>query len=342
MSSSRKGGGGAVSRLFLSCDLIGSTAFKQRTDHDPQAPWQKIFLQFYWEFPQTLRSLQADPAHSGAAGLVFDLWKPVGDELIFTCEVRREADVYEAVHLWVAAMAEYKRKSLSEEILRVKGGPRLDLKGGAFIATFPGPDSESSIPRRPDVADSGRDVVTLNRGALDGNRGHRKISDYLFDYFGPSIDTGFRVVAQSSRRYFTLSLEVAYVLSTLHAANTTKSYQVENLVLRSGSELKGVWGGRTYPVFALDLERDDAVHQAFAKFEAAKDTASDVLELCKACYSSAGWPFLVYLPDAPTDGPFCVPPTDPLADYAPAEGAEAKLDDPSDPSSIADDDRLLS
>lgn len=340
--SPRRNNDEPVSKLFLSCDLTGSTAFKQRADHDPQAPWQKVFLQFYREFPQTLRLQQADQAHTGAKDLLFELWKPVGDELIFTCDVQRESDVWEAIRLWVATMREYRHKSLTDENLRIGGGPKLGVKGGAFIGTFPGPDSESSIPRHPSSERSGRDVVTLNKEALRGARGKRKHSEYLFDYFGPSIDTGFRVLGRCSSRFFTVSVEVAYVLSTLHAQNTIKPYKCDDLVLLTGAELKGVWGGRTYPMFALDLEADDEVNKAFAKFEPPKAHAPDILELCKACYSSDGWPFRVYLPGSSPEGPFHVVPDDPLSGYVEEDAAATRLEDPAEPNPVDADEDLLS
>ncbi len=219
------------------------------------------------EFPQTLRLVQADLAHADATHLRFELWKPVGDELIFTCELRQETDVFEAIAVWTDTMAEYKRKSLNGEVLKETGGLKLGVKGGAFIATFPGPDSESSIPRRPDVETSGRDVVALNREALLKKHNKRMHTDYMFDYFGPSIDTGFRVLSLCSARHFAVSLEVAFVLSSLDQMSTAKPYKSSNLTLLRGAELRGVWGGRRYPVFALDLEAGDPINQAFRPFE---------------------------------------------------------------------------
>lgn len=320
-----------ISRLFLSCDLIGSTAYKQRRSHHPQAPWQKVFLQFYWEFPQQLRLLQSDKAHRDARNLQFTLWKAVGDELLFTCDVRCETDVYAAVRLWVATMQEYASKSLSDKLIAAGDGARLGVKGGAFIATFPGPDSESSIPRRPDIDRTGRDVVDLNNDALSGTRNP---DDYLYDYFGPSIDTGFRLFHESKSRYFTLSVEVAYVLATLHVARGRRRRASDDLVLRLGAELKGVWGGRTYPVFALDLESEDHIHRAFAVFEPPRDGVARVLDLCRACYHSANWPFHVYLPEARRNSPFLVPPIDPLAGYVGQSEVDPIHDDPPRPESL--------
>src|SRR5579859_7691307 len=91
------------SLLFLSCDLTGSTQYKQaqivsstRSGEQHGSPWQKVFLQFYWEFPQAIATALVD----NDSALKFDLWKAVGDELIFTCEVRAEDDVYDAIRIF--------------------------------------------------------------------------------------------------------------------------------------------------------------------------------------------------------------------------------------------------
>ncbi len=115
---------------------------------------------------------------------------------MFEVDITSENDVSRAVRVWLLAMSMYEEQVLAEA--------GLALKGGAFIATFPGPDSESTIPRKPDYEDSDGAVVLLNQQALTGQRAYTK---YLYDYFGPSIDTGFRVFGLSSRRYFTMSIE---------------------------------------------------------------------------------------------------------------------------------------
>lgn len=290
------------SRLFLSCDLTGSTAFKQRSDHQPESPWQKAFLAFYREFPQRL---ELERVRLDGSDLKFELWKPVGDELLFSCEVGSEKDIRSAVTVWLAAMSAYEANSLDDT--------PMGVKGGAFIATFPGPDYESTIPRVPEAETSGRDVVVLNDEATNGRRSTTK---FLFDYFGPSIDTGFRILSKCSARYFTLSLEVAYALSSLHihTDGNDSSAKSDDLMFLDSIELKGVYGGNLYPVCALDLEANGVVNQAYRKFGADRYDIQNLHELCKAHYLSAGWPFKLYLPRG-LNGQFQVAPTDELSEY---------------------------
>lgn len=292
-----------VSKLFLSVDLTGSTAFKQRP-FDPKSPWQKVFLQFYREFPQVLhQQQQGDPAED----LHFQLWKAIGDELLFTCEVRSERDIHHAVRLWVKAMRKFTSTGLGEH-------SELGVKGAAFLGTFPGPDHESTIPWLPHVEESGRDVLLLNEEAVAAEI--RDTAKYLFDYFGPSIDTGFRICGHSSLRYMPLSLEVAYALAVVHHDHNSQADQFvsPDLELLDSIELKGVWGGRQYPVFALDLEYDDPVHAALAALRGERHNNADILKLCSAAYKSRGWPCAMFLPEAIT-GDFRAVPSNPLAEY---------------------------
>lgn len=300
--------------LFLSSDLVGSTSYKQKTKG-----WQKIFLSFYRELPQMIAeaSRKIDPDAASA----FHLWKAVGDELVFEVDIASEADVSRAVRVWLLAMSMYEDQVLDEA--------GLALKGGAFIATFPGPDSESTIPRRPDYEDSDGAVVLLNQQALTGQRAYRK---YLYDYFGPSIDTGFRVFGLSSRRYFTMSIEVAWaVAGAARTADTHKQGQdlhhVSDFVFHGSHALKGVWNGRDYPVFAVDRERGDPIHEALAKLGGGPLSSEHVIDVCHACATDESWPFALYLPNSSNEN-FTTKPDDAMADLLASEtsmeGAETE------------------
>lgn len=321
-----------VSKLFLSCDLTGSTAFKQQPLTDPAPPWQKVFLQFYREFPQELyrQQKELDSDH-----LSFSLWKPVGDELLFTCDVRDELQIFDAVTTWHTTMRAYKEKSLDDT--------SLGVKGGAFIATFPGPDSRSSIPRNPESEVSDGDVVVLNDNATRRRASHSK---YLYDYFGPSIDTGFRVLSKCTERYMTLSVEVAYALSLLHfdVGPDSGRRNVGNLILLDSLELKGVWGGKSYPLFALDLQAETDIAKAYRDISPHSQDTKAIHKLCAAHYSEPGWPFKLYLPDS-TNGHFSVPQSNPLEGYltnasVSTAGAETLAAEPTNPRSLAPDPPL--
>lgn len=273
-----------------------------------------MFLQFYREFPQRVAITQVA---LGTKNLTFELWKPIGDELIYSCAVRSEEDVCNAIRTWLKAMRDYEDDSLDDT--------SMGTKGGAFIATFPGPDSRSSVPRRPDSEVSDDDVIRLNQDA-QAVQDHEA---YVYDYFGPSIDTGFRVLSKCSPRYFTLSVEVALAIlgRGMSPGVGREETDTNDVLLLDFVELKGVWKNQRYPVVAIDTEHDNPVHQAYSKFEH-RGTTEDLHDLCEACYRSKGWPSRLYLPEA-TNGYYHDEPENPLKDYitTSSEGAEQIAND---------------
>lgn len=287
--------GEARSLLFLSCDIVGSTRYKQS-----MALWQKTFLTFYREFPQILGDLTAEAEFEPH----FILWKPVGDELIFTVHVRDEAEIFHAVGLWLKAMDKYERESLMDT--------PLATKGGAFIATFPGPDSESSIPRNPAIETSDKGVFELNAEALAS-----RSDDYMYDYFGPSIDTGFRVFSACNNRFFTLSVEVAWALAqcAADAGVDGAKFPLQHLRLLDTPVFKGVWDGRPYPLFALDRHQGNLINKALAAIEKSDLEPHQVVDLCRECSKDSTWPSKLYLPNS-DHGIFRSTPTDSLTELA--------------------------
>lgn len=271
------------SELFLSCDLVGSTSYKQRTrrpDAGDEIPWQQTFMEFYRTFPQLVAQKQV----TATTGIKFDLWKPIGDELVMTVHVQDEHQVYEAVFLWIDALGEYGAK------LEPVG---MGTKGGAFIATFPGPDSEVAVPRHPIEDTSGLGVVPLNDRAFNGPPDH---GAYVFDYFGPSIDTGFRILSTATPRYFPLSTEVAWAMC---ASKSQETVGLEALTYRGGHEMKGVWGGRDYPLFAIDRMSDDEVNKSLGAITSGgPPDVRQFIALFKSCSRAPGWPSAIYLPKA--------------------------------------------
>ncbi|WP_138275770.1 hypothetical protein [Rhodoluna limnophila] len=273
--------------LFLSADLVGSTSFKQSIDG-----WQKVFLTFYRGLPQYVARVNRKMPSERV--IDFNLWKAIGDELIFQVDVQDATHVADAVRIWLEAMHLYE-----SEVLQENSG-QLKLKGGAFIATFPGPDSESTIPISPESEDSDSDVIILNDSALNSKRDHAL---FMYDYFGPSIDTGFRILGESSHRFFTLSVEAAWAIAD-SATDAKRRGDIDfvdgthDFVFMGEQPLKGVWDGRSYPLFAIDRKFDDNLHAALRKISGSQLTSELVANVCQACSNSPGWVFKIYLPES--------------------------------------------
>lgn len=231
--------------LFLSCDLQNSTQFKQ----SEQSDWIKTFLAFYTEFPSILSAevLKSCPSMGGR----LSLWKAIGDELIFSVLIDSEQECSDAVDAWLAAMLAFEQQHL---LLKTP----MTLKGGAFLATVPAPDRRVAIPRKVHVQDpkSQIDAEAANEATLNAANPDDDtfVTEFVMDFVGPSIDTGFRVLKYATREYFVLTAEVAHLLFkhySAHELHERKAHLVGTHVL------KGVWGGQPYPVFALARPLDE-------------------------------------------------------------------------------------
>ncbi|MFJ9313759.1 hypothetical protein ACIRN4_06160 [Pimelobacter simplex] len=308
------------SKLFLSCDLVGSTSYKQRQaararslgsvsdTGDDQTPWQQTFLEFYHDFPWEVASAKQEwmDGRDEAYAPTFDLWKPIGDELVFTVIVDHNMTVYNAVRVWLAAM-----RGWDKRMARYGMG----TKGGAFIATFPGPDRAVAIPRSPDKLRSSKMAVSTNDEACAGEIDH---AAYVYDYFGPSIDTGFRLFNSATPRRFPMSVEVtAAMLHTAYQARENSAIaHVKDLEYHGGREFKGVWNQRDYPFFTIDRRDADPVNAAVKELrdDLRIKNIAKATQLCSACLKDPDWPSAIYLP-ASGDDDLKQDPSDPLQAY---------------------------
>jgi hypothetical protein len=253
-------------RIFLSADIIGSTALKQ-AEHlpleDPRsrwgasgaAPrWLEPIADFYTEFGQCLSrawtSFSADEEPESSAEPP-QLWKANGDELIFTKVLHSRRDLYRAVFVWKAAVKEY----VSIRTPKRKVG----IKCTAWVAGFPILNTEIVFPRglsERDVPFEGEPRLRPLHYLSKWHKLNRKRSqsEYVLDFIGPQVDIGFRLGSQASARYMAISVDVAYLLSTATFPGTDgRRYEDIRLRYFGRRELKGVLGGDGYPLFVLDL-----------------------------------------------------------------------------------------
>lgn len=276
-------------KLFLSCDIINSTALKQIYS----ANWRKPFLSLYYQFPRELRSAQAQRQ---TLDLEFQLWKPVGDELIYQLSVQSEREIIRAVDTWLLAMSKFNESIIFETDDGQRSKDALRVKGGAFTATFPAPDSEASIPRAPVEEYSYDELENLNRRAIEA----RDETKNLFDYFGPSIDAGFRILSNSSPDYFVCSVEVIWALlegrSQLDSPGLTGHIHFLGL-----TDMKGVWRGNAYPLFAIDLDGDSPVRQAFKKMTGSELPESEIMAYCEEVMADGTLPASLFLPKSASE-----------------------------------------
>lgn len=267
-------------RLFLSADIAGSTAAKQKEGSfykDPsqlrkEKGWIDATVYFFEEFSTQFNSTwnSANSAFHAVPGSkeytqsppVY--WKAIGDEILYYKEISRWEEIWVAIGAWAVAIKEVRQELQTR--FRSLG---LDIKGSAWIAGFPVINTElvlnankinsatkEQLPSKDFPIYS--NLFNLNRlydNPSDRNTGER-------DFIGPLIDAGFRVSSQATPGRLVISIETAYAilgtrLSNEHVKaieNQVKDFPQLQFFYAGRRQLKGVSGsGGGYPIFFVDL-----------------------------------------------------------------------------------------
>jgi hypothetical protein len=241
------------SRIFLSVDLVGSTAFKggigdTKVDYSAHPLWVEEIRKFYQEFPATVRKRYSQLTNGADLDHLCDhqplVWKTIGDEIIFCCRIRSADHLVCVVHSFMQSLSDYGR------VLDARD-KYLDVKGAAWLAAFPAPNVTVEVFQGPedfteDLAQS--DLPSEELEILADNDPHK------FDFLGKGIDCGFRLAKYSSSDKLTLSVELA--LALCDAANSEGTRFIGQFNYLGREELKGVIGGRPYPIVTIDTERN--------------------------------------------------------------------------------------
>lgn len=256
-------------RLFMSVDLVGSTALKQSGTFPIKAPkdgdrlrdvgahWFFDIAGFYGEMEAKFAkhwNYYCDyiaPKYNWPIGESPQLWKSNGDELIYVKELGSSKECIAAILCWKRAATEFRRQ------LRDKKS-KLDVKMSAWTAGFPVTNTEvifqSSYRNETSEKEDWIPEVLHFYFLETWYSNHDKRNGLVRDFIGPSLDTGFRIASMATSRKFTVSLEIALII-----ALTAIPRDIDELALRyDGQEiLKGVLGGRPYPLFWIDTLNDD-------------------------------------------------------------------------------------
>ncbi|WP_424681017.1 hypothetical protein [Frateuria sp. YIM B11624] len=261
-------------RLFLSADIVGSTAFKQRRDEDG---WFDIVLRFY-QYAETsfMRhwNLGRGPVktkqqqHAALFGESPTLWKTIGDEVTFSKQITHPAQVMTTLHAWIAALDDLRA------LLMKNKQDQLDVKASAWLADFPLRNREVAlrvgVTDQPDDTEREDGWLTWRNDSLLGQYPGKEGVHLIKDYVGPSIDTGFRLGASASPRRLAISVELAYVVAgeIINLENEDPIYKIASFQIRPLTlkydqmlPLKGVLGGAPYPMIWIDVLPREELHQ---------------------------------------------------------------------------------
>ncbi|WP_143711451.1 hypothetical protein [Magnetococcus marinus] len=199
-------------RLFLSVDVIGSTAFKQNwIDTKSNDSWFIFFESFFNDFHTKFKSCIADHAKEDERQVDRDIspWKFMGDEIIYSIEIKKSWQALFLLKSFRSAVIEHRN-----EIEDSRNS--VSLKATAWLAGFP----------------VGNSVVDTPTGE---------------DYLGPLIDTGFRLSKFASREQMVISVDLAWYI-------TKSDSRPDGFYLHGLETLKGVLGGRDYPIIWWDMD----------------------------------------------------------------------------------------
>ena len=202
-------------KLFLSVDIVGSTELKHQGGNAKAQPWLSFFFAFFANFPTLFSEALAEQCQLGRV-LEAKLWKSLGDELIFTAELKSRHDAGAYLRAFRLALLK-----AVENWKVTKDNSNLLLKGTAWIAGFPVGNAE--IP-----------LESSSTADTDGR-----------DYIGPHVDAGFRLKEHSTPRKLIVSADLAYLL--LGTENPGL-----DLFFDGDVSLKGVIRNKPYPIIWAD------------------------------------------------------------------------------------------
>lgn len=227
----------------MSVDLVGSTAYKAK---EVYPVWVRQIKFFYHQFNIEMVKHYKSFMHIVKNGHEFadsppKLWKIVGDEIIFCVRVNCFEHLSCCIQAFVQALASF------GELLN-KQEKQLDVKGSAWIASFPAPNvTIVSIGDILNVDDYQR------HGALfsESDEIIGDINPSNCDFQGAQIDAGFRVSKFAHSHELVLSIELAWLLTLLKKQNLVTF----NFIYKGKESLKGVMGGMPYPIIVIQTER---------------------------------------------------------------------------------------
>ena len=228
-------------KIFLSADIVGSTAYKQRFEIGQDSPtpesieksitnsnlWQKAIQNFYrdivgeldkvWNKQESIiKTDYGDEVAAITVGEKPHFWKTIGDEVVFWKEIGHEHQTWFTIIRWMEVIShirnEFKKNNLS-----------LNVKSTIWAAEFPvrnrvlymgiSSDSEKSKDAEDTLAVSSDEYSTdpipmISKYYEEPNQRSRTV-----DFIGPGIDVGFRLSQFSSLKRMAVSIDVSYLMA---------------------------------------------------------------------------------------------------------------------------------
>ncbi len=245
-------------RLFLSADIVGSTALKQsqvaslRDNKEKRGtPWVYIIQGFYIEAKLALadewkKACEKADGRGTPVGEAPLFWKTVGDEILFTKNLTDYRQLALMLECWMRTIERIRSDLQSRD-------ERLDVKSTAWLAGFPVKNKDVVLSNAPSLAKyNGVNYLSVSGDLLNKYYDDPHTDEVTVDFVGPSVDVGFRLSAHATARRFVVSVGIAYILSLTVPDDDDVVTEIK-FFYQGTVVLKGVFGGVPYPLFWIDV-----------------------------------------------------------------------------------------
>lgn len=285
-------------RIFLSVDVVGSTALKQPDRHRAAAAqekasgdsfdrrlevdWLAIYEGFYARVAESagnhwrtlIEEYEEGPERDEYAGPCPVYWKTNGDEVLYYKDLTNSRQIHLVVEWWKRTIHSV-RLSLDQHKVKLKeaGLEPLDIKATLWTAGFPRRNKrihsayglETSV-EGASAAEGERTAPPREAESEAAPREPKQLSRSRYDFIGPGIDIGFRISTLSSTQKMVISLDVAYILAKAHYRPGTGVTR-EPIYYDGRIPLKGVFEGKRYPIFWLNISRQGTFDEREVKIQ---------------------------------------------------------------------------
>ena len=222
-NSEKKGSRSRSVELFFSFDIVNSSLYKDTN----YLGWQSVLTTLLTDIQKNVTK-EIPTAQ---------LWRTLGDEIIFFVTIRNVEEIYSTVDaiysILVVTHVKLKNEKFFEnidddfsdkEIVWMKKSNILAVQSAVWLAIILNTDSSLFLP-------------------YDNIFKKYRISDsqQINEFLGQDIDTGFRIKKETQDRRLVVSVEVAKILSD-------KTEYLSRLNIITYKSLKGVWQNRLYPI----------------------------------------------------------------------------------------------
>lgn len=209
--------------IFFSFDIVNSSLYKDTN----YLGWQTVLSTLLTDIQKSVT--KEIPAAQ--------LWRVLGDEIIFFVTIRNVKEIYSTVDaifgVLVATNTKLKNENFfdnfneefsDKEISWMKKSNILAVQSAAWLAIISYGDNSLFLPY---------DNIFKKYRIND--------SQQINEFLGQDIDTGFRIKKETQDRRLVVSVELAKILSD-------KTEYLSRLNIITYKSLKGVWQNRLYPI----------------------------------------------------------------------------------------------